>query len=157
LVLALLATGQSRADHLFVRGDVDASERVEVTDAVRVFRHLFADDGRGLSCPDAADADDDGTLTISDGMFALDFLFRQGERPASPFPHCGTDPTDDDLDRVSTERNTDRFQIHTVGLGMNRISNQDGTLRLIAEENGGVYVRFETAGDVPDTGEVIPR
>ena len=65
--------------------------------------------------------------------------------------------SDDDLDRVSTERNTDRFQIHTVGLGMNRISNQDGTLRLIAEENGGVYVRFETAGDVPDTGEVIPR
>jgi len=36
-------------------------------------------------------------LTISDGIFTLQFLFARGERPAPPFPHRGSDASEDEL------------------------------------------------------------
>jgi len=41
---------------------------------------------------------DDGTLTITDPIQLLDFLFRGGQRPSAPFPTAGLDPTPDGYD-----------------------------------------------------------
>ena len=53
-----------------------------------------------LDCPDTADSDDDGRLTIADAIFILGFLFQDSSRKPKtrePFPHCGPDPTADEL------------------------------------------------------------
>jgi hypothetical protein len=39
---------------------------------------------------------------------------------------------------------------------MDGLPDQDGILRLFAEENGGVYRRFATAADIP-RAEMPPR
>lgn len=41
------------------------------------------------------DANDDGTVDISDPVYVLNFLFLGGAPPKSPYPHCGRDDTDD--------------------------------------------------------------
>jgi hypothetical protein len=48
-------------------------------------------------CRDAADANDDGKIDISDPIRILRHLFQGGEPPAPPFPGPGPDPTADDL------------------------------------------------------------
>ncbi len=56
-------------------------------------------------CLDAADADDDGRLIITDPIFLLSWLFQAGSPPPPPTPsapsyeaaNCGLDPTDDPL------------------------------------------------------------
>jgi hypothetical protein len=68
---------------------------VNIADPVAVLRHLFL--GGALACADAGDADDSGTLNITDPVYLLDFLFRRGERPPAPFPGPGVDPSGDDL------------------------------------------------------------
>ena len=47
-----------------------------------------------------ADANDDGTVNISDPIGLLNFLFASGAAPAAPYPTAGTDPAlpPDDLD-----------------------------------------------------------
>lgn len=79
----------------FIRGDTDNVGGVQITDAIRVFRYLFL--GETITCLDAADADDDGRIQINDGIFILNSLFLGGAVPASPFPFCGEDPTEDSL------------------------------------------------------------
>jgi hypothetical protein len=78
-----------------IRGDVDASGRLAVTDAVRLLLALFA--GATLDCAGAGDVDDDGRLAVTDAVRLLGYLFRGGEAPPAPFPHCGSDPSPDDL------------------------------------------------------------
>ena len=58
--------------------------------------------GAALVCPDAADANDDGALDISDAIMTLGFLFL-GMPPTLPEPHPnrGPDPTSDALDCAS--------------------------------------------------------
>ena len=54
--------------------------------------------GAAPDCPDAADADDNGTLEISDGIRLLNWLFLGTESlPAPGAIDCGVDPSDDDL------------------------------------------------------------
>ncbi len=72
----------------FVRGDVDESGRLEVTDAVRIFGYLFLGDPRTLPCEDIADADDSGTVDLSDGVSLLEFLFNDGPPPPLPGAIC---------------------------------------------------------------------
>jgi hypothetical protein len=79
----------------FLRGDVNTSGLVELSDALAVLVHLFG--GRTILCQDAADADDSGTLSLSDAMVILNFLFKGGPPPAAPFPAIGTDATTDSL------------------------------------------------------------
>ena len=43
------------------------------------------------------DADDNGRLEITDGIFLLSYLFLGGGSPASPFPLPGRDATADGL------------------------------------------------------------
>jgi Ca2+-binding RTX toxin-like protein len=100
VALALLTLGvhtplPAQAD--FIRGDVDASETLELTDAVRIFGFLFLGNPAELPCLDAADGDDSGDLTITDGIYLLGFLFLGASPPPAPHPACGPDPTEDPL------------------------------------------------------------
>ncbi len=80
---------------VFVRGDANNDGAVDISDAVAVVGHLFL--GMDLGCQDAADADDDEQLVITDAVYLLDFLFRSGAPPAPPYPASGTDPDGDIL------------------------------------------------------------
>jgi hypothetical protein len=101
LVAAFLGTSavvvSTRGQTPFVRGDVDQSGRLEVTDAVRILRGLFSGEQGLLACEDAADVDDDSALGLTDAVFLLDGLFHGGPPPAAPYPACGEDPTADTL------------------------------------------------------------
>jgi hypothetical protein len=85
----------------FVRGDIDGSGVMELTDGIYLHGYLFRHDPPSLSCPDAADLNDSGDLDITDGVLVFLHLFSGGRKPALPFPACGPDPTRDD--RLSCE------------------------------------------------------
>ncbi|MBI4605850.1 MAG: formylglycine-generating enzyme family protein [Planctomycetes bacterium] len=95
LVLAS-ATARGAAAEPFLRGDTNRSAQLDIADPIKLFGVLFLGDG-GLYCPDAADADDTGSLDITDGIYALSFLFTGGRAPPAPFPAPGEDPTGDAL------------------------------------------------------------
>jgi hypothetical protein len=78
----------------FIRGDVDSSGRMNITDAINLNLLLFL--GTAVQCQDAADYDDNGGLDISDTVGVLLFQFSTGAPPAAPYPDPGQDPTDDD-------------------------------------------------------------
>ncbi|HLU48159.1 MAG TPA: FG-GAP-like repeat-containing protein, partial [Planctomycetota bacterium] len=83
---------------LFRRGDLDLDGQLTVTDPVRVLHGLFGENGEAFACPDAADANDDGTIDLSDAVALLAFLFTDGPAPPPPGPaSCGADPTHDSL------------------------------------------------------------
>lgn len=99
----------------FVRGDVDVSGEVNLTDAVNLLFHLFLG-GAPPSCADSADADDSGKLELTDAIWILNWLFSGGPPPPPPQPldtggvaspvydagkSCGKDPTPDSLHCVS--------------------------------------------------------
>jgi hypothetical protein len=81
----------------FLRGDVDGSGRISVSDAIRILVHLFQGDPAAVPCADAADADDSGAIDLADAVHLLSGLFLGGPAPAAPFPACGVDPTEDAL------------------------------------------------------------
>ena len=81
----------------FIRGDVDGSGALELTDAVRTLGELFL----GLepsACRDASDTNDDGDVDLSDAVAVLGYLFLGEDAPPAPYPDCGLDPTGDGLD-----------------------------------------------------------
>jgi hypothetical protein len=80
----------------FVRGDVSADFRIEISDAIRLFGFLFLGTA-APPCLDAADSNDSGALDLSDGIYILAFLFLGGAAPPQPYPNCGLDPTEDPL------------------------------------------------------------
>ena len=81
----------------FVRGSVSNGKSVSVTDAVLVLRLLFEHGEDKVQCLDAADANDDGRIDLSDAIYILSYLFVAGPEPAAPYPECGLDPTEDAL------------------------------------------------------------
>ncbi len=81
----------------FVRGDANADERIDLTDGVFVLNFLFSGTD-SPPCMDAADADDSGRILLTDAVYLLANLFSGGPNPAAPFPECGIDDTDDDLE-----------------------------------------------------------
>ena len=81
---------------LFVRGDATGNDEVELADAISTLNHLFrAQPAR--PCRDALDANDDGSVDISDPTFTLVYLFLGGAEIPAPFPIRGADRTDDGL------------------------------------------------------------
>jgi len=76
----------------FVRGDFDRSGTVQFVDALGSANYLF-DTGSAPTCPDSADANDDGILDVADPVYVLFYLFVQGTAPPPPFPDAGDDPT----------------------------------------------------------------
>jgi hypothetical protein len=77
----------------FTRGDVDKSGGVDITDVVQLTRYLFQG-GQAPVCLDAADANDDGLVELSDPVYLLFWLFiPQSPPPPEPFPESGEDPS----------------------------------------------------------------
>jgi hypothetical protein len=103
LLFTVVSTARSSSAHgaEFQRGDADASGRLDVTDAIHVLDYLFRGGASALVCKDAGDADDNGRIELSDAIFILEALFQKGGSPAAPFPACGADPTEDELDCAS--------------------------------------------------------
>lgn len=133
----VLAVGRARAADSFVRGDVDQSGRLDVSDAVSVLRFLFAGERDLVTCDDAADADDSGALDTSDAVFLLSALFRGGPAPAAPFPACGEDPTEDALGCEAYE--VCRFAFTFYGQPF---------------AAGGVFFVVDKSGSMQDSGEL---
>lgn len=73
----------------FVQGDANSAGSVNLSDAVATLLHLVG--GLQVRCLDALDADDSGTVALTNVVRGLDYLFRSGPPPAIPLP--GTDPT----------------------------------------------------------------
>jgi len=84
----------------FVRGDVDGDAEVTLADALTLLRSLSQ--RTTLPCQDAADFDDDGTVSIADYGFLVDHIIGARPRPANPFPEPAGDPTDDLLQCTET-------------------------------------------------------
>jgi len=82
----------------FLRGDTNASGRLDIADAVRTFGYLFSESPKTLECHDAADSNDSGAIDIADGIYSLNYLFASGPAPPPPLSECGADPTGDALD-----------------------------------------------------------
>jgi hypothetical protein len=81
---------------LFHRGDPNASGTSDISDAVAIFGFLFLGNPATLSCTESADANNDGRIDVSDGIYLLNWRFTGGgQEPAAPGPpsaHCGFDP-----------------------------------------------------------------
>ena len=67
---------------------------MNITDPIALLSFLFRG-GRGPSCLDAADANDDGALNLTDAVYLLLYIFGGGAPPPDPGPpgrNCGPDP-----------------------------------------------------------------
>jgi len=99
-VLAPSLTTVLRLDEIppepFVRGNVDWSPEIDLTDAVTLLGFLYLGATEPL-CLDASDVDDSGAIDIADPIYLLGFLFQGGTPPPAPFPDAGPDPTADDF------------------------------------------------------------
>ena len=76
----------------FLRGDSDSNNLLNLADAIYTATWLYSD-GNAPACLDAADANDDGSLDISDPLYTLLYLFAGSAPPPFPFPLSGEDPT----------------------------------------------------------------
>jgi hypothetical protein len=91
-VTSTRATSEAR----FVRGDVDGSGAIDITDVVNNLGYQFLGTFTP-SCLEALDDDDSGVLDISDPVFSLGRQFLGGPVWQAPNPGCGVDPTADAL------------------------------------------------------------
>ena len=91
------APAPPRAHEPFRRGDAYDDERLDVTDAVTILRHLFGGGHDARNCDDALDVDDDGSVTATDAIYLLGYLFGGGPPPPAPHDTPGLDPTADVL------------------------------------------------------------
>jgi len=98
--LAVLSFGKeplSSTPTRFLRGDVNADQRVDLTDANFTLNYLFLR-GEPPICRKAADTNDDGRLNVMDALALIDHLFRNAGALPTPAEACGLDPTLDGLD-----------------------------------------------------------
>jgi hypothetical protein len=83
----------------FNRGDVDASGKLDLTDAIGALLYQFS--GSSIPCLDAADVNDDGKIDLTDPILLLTYMYLGGDPPMAPFDPTGVakgeDPTADDL------------------------------------------------------------
>ena len=73
----------------FRRGDSNGDGTLNVGDPVAILYFLFG--SRELHCLDAADADSNDALEITDAVRLLGYLFLDAAPPAAPFEECGVD------------------------------------------------------------------
>ena len=93
---------QVGAQSEFQRGDTDANGQLNLTDPVAALGFLFQG-GSVPSCMDAADSNDDGQVNLTDAVYTLSHLFQGGTAPPAPFPDCGVDASEDELDCLEFE------------------------------------------------------
>lgn len=86
--------GKPKAER-FLRGDVDNSGGLSLSDAVVLLNHLFLGQAKP-SCLEAENTDNDGQVTLTDAVYLLSFLFLGGKEPPAPYPQCGSDAQDGD-------------------------------------------------------------
>ncbi|MBI4586126.1 MAG: hypothetical protein HY717_19115 [Planctomycetes bacterium] len=88
----LLAVDPLQAQCRFVRGDMNGTGPVDLADAVDILAYLYI--GESVpTCPDAADANDNGVVDLGDYIYLTRWMFGNGPPPPAPFPTAGTDPT----------------------------------------------------------------
>ena len=75
----------------FLRGDGNGDGIVNIADGIFLLQSLFADGGNS-NCMDAADANDDGSVDVSDVISILGYQFNGTNPPPAPYPNCGVDP-----------------------------------------------------------------
>jgi len=88
------------AQELFMRGDSNGDQTVDIADATFSLNTLFVAGSEDTRCLDASDSNDDGNFDISDAVFVLLYLFGGGPPPPAPGPDIfcgGADPTNDGL------------------------------------------------------------
>ena len=75
---------------LFLRGDTNNDQQIDISDSITLLRHLFTDPDTDLTCRDAGDANADGTVDLSDAVSIINYLFLgQGGGIPQPYPDCG--------------------------------------------------------------------
>ena len=75
---------------LFLRGDTNNDQQVDISDSITLLRHLFTDPNTALTCRDAGDANADGAIDLSDAVSIVNYLFLgQGGGIPQPYPECG--------------------------------------------------------------------
>ena len=83
----------------FRRGDINDDGNSDIVDLVNGAQFLFGVGGLPVTCEDAIDTDDNGTLEpLIDTIFLAAFLFQGGPSLDAPYPNCGADPTPDSTD-----------------------------------------------------------
>jgi hypothetical protein len=87
---------------LFIRGDSNWDEEVDLSDALMILQRLFkwaepAPIEGPFDCHDASDVNDDGNVDLSDAIQVCSFLFLGTYVPPPPLSSLGPDPTLDDL------------------------------------------------------------
>lgn len=90
-------SGGSWVEGQFKRGDANASNVIDIADAIFCLGYLFAQE-TAPSCFKAADANDDGVVDIADAITILGHLFANTGPLVAPFEECGSDLTDDKLE-----------------------------------------------------------
>jgi hypothetical protein len=81
---SVLDAGQSR----FFRGDSNADEALDLTDAVIIALHLFQG-GIAPPCAEAVDTDDNGKVDLADVTRIVGYLFQGAPPPPEPGPPGG--------------------------------------------------------------------
>jgi hypothetical protein len=87
-------------DIAFLRGDANYDGDVDISDGVRILIYLFVG-GVTTDCPDAYDANDANTVSVTDAIFIFQYLFSDGPVIPPPFPTEGRDPTSDALPKCT--------------------------------------------------------
>ena len=95
LLVSILLEDGSVPTGVFVRGDGNGDEKIDISDAVSALGYLFMQ--KPTDCLEALDSNDDGQVNIGDPIFLLSYLFSGGAMPPSPFPEPGQDPQPDGL------------------------------------------------------------
>ena len=85
----------------FHRGDANVDGLRNSSDAIYILGYLFAGDPAELECEKSSDIDDGGSIDLTDAINLLTQLFLGGLTPLPPHPHCGQDPTPDNLECAS--------------------------------------------------------
>ncbi len=80
----------------FIRGDANTDGMLDIADGIFLLSYLFVN-GPNPPCDDAADANDDGRIDLGDPIRILGYFFRGEDPIPAPHPHCGIDPTADQL------------------------------------------------------------
>ena len=78
---------------LFVRGDVNTDDTVNIADAIELLDYLINGETTYITvfCRARGDVNDDESVDIADAVVILGYLAGSGQPPASPFPHKGYD------------------------------------------------------------------
>jgi hypothetical protein len=86
-VVARVDGDAAQPTRAFIRGDVDCSQRTDITDSLRLLQGLFL--GLPFCCKAAADVDSSGNLDITDSVNLLVWMFLGQSKPQAPYPDCG--------------------------------------------------------------------